>query len=136
MSTNKWERQKERKTIAKTARIGNGGEEENKILNRGYIPKKGEKGRVRRRLSNEMCTRARARVRKRKRKRQCVNRFAREDKTDFIPAIFSQLSFHKSENILRGRYFSIAGNKTQNAFETASTAPPPPLRTTGALGTE
>ncbi|KYQ60806.1 hypothetical protein ALC60_00133 [Trachymyrmex zeteki] len=32
MSTNKWKRQKERKTIAKTARIGNRSKEENKIL--------------------------------------------------------------------------------------------------------
>lgn len=70
MSTNKWERQKERKTIAKTARIGNGGEEENKILNRGYIPKKGEKGRVQRRLSNEMCTRARARARQKEKEKE------------------------------------------------------------------
>lgn len=40
--------------------------------------------------------------------------------------IFSELSFHKSENILRRRYFGIVGNKTQNAFETTPIVPPAP----------
>lgn len=60
---------------------------------------------------------ARARARASKRERIGLP----EDKTDFI---FSELSFHKSENILRRRYFGIVGNKTQNAFETAPTSPP------------
>lgn len=118
MSTNKWERQKERKTNAKTVGIGNGGEEENKILNRDISRKREKKVKVQWRLSNEMCV--------------CMyvceggKIGLLEDKTDFIPTIFFELSFHKSENILRRRYFGIVGNKTQNAFETAPTAPPTP----------
>lgn len=119
MSTNKWERQKERKTNAKTARIGNGGEEENKILNKDISQKRGKK------VKSSDVYRTRcvyARARKKERKREKIG--LPEDKTDFTLAIFSELSFHKSENILRRRYFGIVGNKTQNAFETAPTAPP------------
>lgn len=57
---------------------------------RAYISReeKEEEVRSRKRLSDEMRDRSPPR-----------------DKTDFLVAIFSQLSFHKSENILRRRYF-------------------------------
>lgn len=119
MSTNKWEWQKERKTNAKTARIGNGGEEENKILNRDIFRKRGKKVKSSD-LYRTRCVCAPAQEGKREGEKIGLP----EDKTDFILAIFSELSFHKSENILRRRYFGIVGNKTQNAFETAPTTPP------------
>lgn len=115
MSTNKWERQKERKNEY-DRKDGKWRRRREQDLKQGYILKKGKKGKVQWRLANKMCVRAHTRGRERIE--------LPKDKTDFILTIFSELLFHKSENILWGRYFSIVGNKTQNAFETAPTVHP------------
>lgn len=127
MSTNKWEtRREESKTNARAARRGNGGEEENKILNRGICLEKGEEK-----------TRARAQEAEREGRsgdayRTRLGRAAVRE----IRQISSSRSFLGSHfiraKIFRGgvTFAASAGNKTQNAFETAPVAP------AGALGTE
>lgn len=73
MSTNKWER----KTNAKTARIGNRGEEENKIVNRDISRKRGKKKVKSSDGYRTRCVYMHVRVRARERERERENRVAR-----------------------------------------------------------